>query len=74
MAQPVPSLSDSDGSPPINPKAVSVGDVYLLTTDDEDEVEITITDCQHGTDDAGDLVPTIISYQRQATDTSTTGG
>jgi len=74
MAKPVPSLSDSDGSPPIDPTAVSVGDVYLLTTDDEDEVEITITDCQHGTDDAGDPVPTIIAYQRQATDTSTSGG
>jgi len=71
---PVPSLSAEDGSLPIDPTAVTVGDVYVLTTDDDGDVEITITDVQHGTDDAGDPVPTVVSYQRQATDTSTSGG
>jgi hypothetical protein len=74
MVEPVPSLSGSDGTTPIDATAVSVGDVYLLETYDDGDVEITITDCQHGTDDAGDPVPTIVSYQRQATDTSTSGG
>ena len=74
MTEQLPSLSDTEGKPPIDPTAVSVGDVYLLTTEDDGDVEITITDCQHGTDDAGDPVPTIVSYQRQATDTSTSGG
>lgn len=74
MVEPVPSLTDPDGTTPIDPEAVAVGDVYLLTTDDDTDVEITITDCQHGTDDAGDPAPTIVSYQRQATDTSTSGG
>jgi len=74
MTDLVPSLTDSTGTTPIDPTAVSVGDVYLLTTEDDGDVEITITDCQHGTDDAGDPVPTIVSYQRQATDTSTSGG
>jgi hypothetical protein len=70
----VPSLTDPDGTTPIDPTAVSVGEVYLLTTEDDGDVEITITDVQHGTDDAGDPVPTVISYQHQATDTSTSGG
>lgn len=74
MAEYVPSRKGSDGTPPIDPEAVTVGDVYLLETEDDGDVEITITDCQHGTDDAGDPVPTIVSYQRQATDTSTSGG
>jgi len=74
MLEPVPSLTNPDGSPPIDATAVSVGDVYLLTTEDDGDVEIMITDVQHGTDDAGDPVPTIISYQRQATDTSTSRG
>jgi len=74
MTEPVPSLVDPDGTPPVDPTAVSVGDVYLLEVEDEGQVEITITDVQHGTDDAGDPVPTIISYQRQATDTSTSEG
>jgi len=74
MTEPVPSLNTQDGLLPIDPTAVSVGDVYLLTTEDDDDVEITITDVQHGTDDAGDPIPTIVSYQRQAIDTSTSGG
>ncbi len=74
MVELVPSLNDTNGTTPIDPTAVSVGDVYILETEDDGDVEITITDCQHGTDDAGDPVPTIISYQRQATDTSTSGG
>jgi len=74
MSQPVPSLTDTNGTTPIDPTAVSVGDVYLLTTEDDGDVEITITDAQYGTDDAGDPAPTIVSYQRQATDTSTSGG
>jgi len=74
MAELIPSLTDPDGTPPIDPTAVSVGDVYLLTTEDDGDVEITITDVQYGTDDAGDPVPTIVSYQRQATDTSTSRG
>jgi len=74
MSQPVPSLTDTNGTTPIDPTAVSVGDVYLLTTEDDGDVEITMTDAQYGTDDAGDPVPAIVSYQRQATDTSTSGG
>jgi len=74
MVNPVPSLTDPDGTTPIDPTAVSVGGVYLLTTDEFGNVEITITDVQYGTDDAGDPVPTIVSYQYQATDTSTSGG
>jgi len=74
MTEPVPSLSDTNGEPPIDPTAVSVGEVYRLTTDDDGQVEITITDVQYGTDDAGDPVPTIVSYQQQTTDTSTSGG
>jgi hypothetical protein len=74
MVEPVPSSSSPDGTHPIDPEAVTVGDVYLLETEDDGDVEITITDCQHGTDDAGDPVPTIVSYQRQATETSTSGG
>lgn len=74
MTEPIPSITDSNGTTPIDPTAVAVGDVYLLTTEDDGDVEITITDCQHGTDDAGDPVPTVISYQQQATDTSTSGG
>jgi len=74
MTELAPSLTDPDGTTPIDPTAVSVGEVYLLTTDDDGDVEITITDCQHGTDDAGDPVPTIVSYQHQPTDTSTSGG
>jgi len=74
MTEQVPSLTDPDGTTPIDPTAVSVGDVYLLTTEDDGDVEITITDCQHGTDDEGDPVPTIVSYHRTATDTSTSGG
>jgi len=69
-----PSLTDPNGTTPIDPTAVSVGDVYLLETEDDGDVEITITDVQHGTDDAGDPVPTVTSYHRQATDTSTSGG
>jgi len=74
MVKPVPSRSGKDGSQPIDPTAVSVGDVYLLTTEDEGDVEILITDCQHGTDDAGDPVPTIVSYKYQSTGTSESGG
>jgi len=74
MTDPVPSSERPDGTTPIDATAVSVGDVYLLEVEDEGQVEITITDVQHGTDDAGDPVPTIISYQRQATDTSTSEG
>jgi len=74
MGSPVPSLSGADGTPPIDPTAVEVGDVYLLETDDSGDVEITITDSQHGTDDAGDPVPTIVSYLRQAPETSTSEG
>jgi len=74
MTELVPSLTDPDGTTPIDPTAVTVGDVYLLETADDGDVEITITDCQHGTDDAGDPVPTIVGYQRQKTDTSTSGG
>jgi len=74
MVEPVPSLTDPVGTTPIDPTAVSVGDVYLLETDDDGQVEITITDVQYGTDDAGDPVPTIVSYQYQATDTSTSRG
>jgi hypothetical protein len=67
MTEPVPSLSGSDGTTPIDPEAVSVGEVYLLETEDEGQVEIEITSCQHGTDDTGDPVPTVISYQYTAT-------
>jgi len=74
MVEYIPSLLGKDGRPPIDPTAVSVGDVYLLTTEDDGDVEITITAVQHGTDDAGDPIPTIVSYQRQATDTSTSEG
>jgi len=74
MVELVPSLNDTDVTTLIDPTAVSVGDVYLLETEDEGQVEITITDVQHDTDDAGDPVPTIVSYKRQASDTSTSGG
>jgi len=74
MVDTVPSLSAQDGRAPIDPVEVRAGDVYLLTTPAGTDVEITITDVQYGTDDAGDPVPTVISYQRQATDTSESGG
>jgi len=74
VVEPVPSTTEPDGTTPIDPEAVSVGDVYVLETEDDGDVEITITDVQHGTDDAGDPVPTIVSYQHQPTDTSTSGG
>jgi len=74
MVEPVPSLSGSDGTQPIDPSAVSVGEVYLLETEDDGQVEIEITSCQHGTDDTGDPVPTVISYQFTATADQTTGG
>jgi len=74
VADAVPSLSGSDGTTPVDATAVSVGDVYILETEDDGDVEITITDCQYGTDDAGDPVPTIVSYHRTATETSTPGG
>lgn len=69
MLEYVPSQNGEDGTEPIDPVKVSVGDVYLLTTEDDGDVEITITKVQHGTDDAGDPVPTLVSYQRQTTDT-----
>jgi len=74
MVEPVPSSDGPDGTRPIDPEAVSVGEVYLFETEEERQVEIKITDCQWGTDDAGDPVPTVISYQYQTTDTSTSGG
>jgi len=74
MVEPVSSLTDPDGTPPIDPEAVSVGEVYLLETEEGGQVEITITDVQHGTDDTGDPVPTVISYQNTATADQTTGG
>lgn len=74
MVKPVPSLSGEDGTQPIDPEAVSVGEVYLLEVPDEGQVEIEITKCQHGTDDTGDPIPTIISYQYTATADQTTGG
>jgi hypothetical protein len=67
MAEPVPSLTDPDGTAPIDPTAVSVGEIYLLEDPEEGQVEIEITSCQHGTDDTGDPVPTVISYQYTAT-------
>jgi len=67
MVEPVPSLTDPDGTQPIDPTAVSVGEVYLLEVPDEGQVEIEITSCQHGTDDTGDPQPTVISYQYTAT-------
>jgi len=70
----VPSLTGGDGTAPIDPEAVSVGEVYLLETEDEGQVEITITECQHGTDDTGDPVPTVVSYQYTASSDQSTGG
>jgi hypothetical protein len=67
MPDPVPSSDGPDGTTPIDPEAVAVGEVYLLETEDEGQVEITITECQHGTDDTGDPQPTVISYQYTAT-------
>jgi hypothetical protein len=67
MVKPVPSSDGPDGTQPIDPTAVSVGEVYLLEDPDEGQVEIEITSCQHGTDDTGDPVPAIISYQYTAT-------
>jgi hypothetical protein len=67
MVEPVPSLTDPDGTPPIDPSAVSVGEVYLLEVPDEGQVEIEITSCQHGTDDTGEPQPTVISYTSTAT-------
>jgi hypothetical protein len=74
MVKPVPSSDGPDGTKPIDPEAVSVGEVYLLEVPDEGQVEIEITSCQHGTDDTGDPIPTIISYQSTATADQTTGG
>jgi hypothetical protein len=74
MVEPVPSADGPDGTQPIDPAAVSVGEVYLLEILDEGQVEIEITSCQHGTDDTGDPVPTVISYQRTATADQSTGG
>jgi hypothetical protein len=74
MVEPVPSLTDADGTTPIDPEAVSVGEVYLLEDPDEGQVEIEITECQHGTDNTGDTVPTVISYTSTATADQTTGG
>jgi len=74
MTGPVPSLSGEGGTTPIDPSAVAVGEVYLLEVPDEGQVEIEITSCQHGTDDTGDPVPTIVSYQPTATADQTTGG
>jgi hypothetical protein len=74
MVKPVPSSDGPDGSKPIDPEAVSVGEVYLLEFPDEGKVEIEITSCQHGTDDRGEPQPTIISYQRTAPADQTTGG
>jgi hypothetical protein len=67
MVDQIPSLNGPDGSAPIDPTAVSVGEVYLLTTEDEGQVEIEITECQHGTDDTGEPQPVVISYQYTAT-------
>jgi hypothetical protein len=74
MVEFVPSLSGEDGTEPIDPAAVSVGETYLLKTEDEGQVEIEITECQHGTDDTGDPVPTVISYQRTIPSDQPTGG
>jgi len=74
MVEPVPSPSGSDGTEPIDPTAVSVGEVYLLEIPEEGQVEIEITSCQHGTDDTGEPVPVVISYQYTATTDQTTGG
>jgi len=74
MTDPVPSLTDPDGTTPIDPEAVSVGEVYLLEVPDEGQFEIEITECQHGTDDNGDPVPVIVSYQFTGTLDQSTGG
>jgi hypothetical protein len=74
MVEDVPSLSGEDGTEPIDPSAVSVGEVYLLEVPDEGQVEIEITQCQHGTDDTGEPQPTIIGYQRTIPADQTTGG
>jgi hypothetical protein len=67
MVEPVPSSNGPDGTPPIDPEAVSVGEFYLLEDPETGQVEIEITDVQHGTDDNGDPVPTVISYTSTAT-------
>jgi len=67
MVEPVPSSDGPDGTTPIDPEAVSVGEVYLLEDPEEGQVEIEITECQHGTDDTGEPVSTVISYQYTAT-------
>jgi len=74
MVEPVPSSEGPDGTQPIDPEAVVVGEVYLLEVPDEGQVEIEITSCQHGTDDTGDPIPGLVSYQYTATADQTTGG
>lgn len=63
MTDPVPSLTESDGSSPIDPKAVEEGETYLLNDPEEGTQTIEITRLQHGTNEEGAPVPTIISYQ-----------
>jgi hypothetical protein len=74
MVEPVPSSEGPDGTQPIDPKAVTVGEVYLLEDPEQGQVEIEITSCQHGTDDTGEPQPTIVSYQYTATADQSVGG
>jgi len=74
MVEPIPSLTEPDGTTPIDPEAVSVGEVYLIETEEDGQVEIEITECQHGTDDNGDPIPTVISYQYTTPSDQSTGG
>lgn len=62
MTEVVPSLSDTDGTPPIDPSRIEVGQTYYLNNPDEGRQTIEITDCHHGTDESDDPQPTVISY------------
>lgn len=63
MTDRIPSTTDPNGSPSVDPTAVSVGDRYTVETDDGETETVEITTVQHGTDDDGDPVPTVVSYQ-----------
>lgn len=59
----IPSLTETVGTPPVDPQSIQEGETYLLDTPEGDTQEVHITRCSHGTDDKEDTAPTIISYQ-----------
>lgn len=73
MTERLPSLTDEDGTTPGDPEAITEGEVYVLEDPEEGTQTVEITRLQYGTDEEGNPVPTIVSYQ-VVPETDGTGG